>query len=878
MNEVEMRVALRRARAHWVTRDTFLWDVPPSPDLSVYLLHAPADLDPGRTDLPRLPMTPLGAPSHALRERFPHLAAYSAYALPPAAEADARWLVGQALGLTAVTRGGEVVAAVSVQIPGVLDDLFPYDGPLGIEWSDGLPTLRLWAPTARSVSVRLFEGPRTPAAQPVPMKRDESTGVWGATGAPDWRGKFYVYEIEVYVPSTGKVERNLVTDPYSVSLSANSRRSQIVDMRDVALAPEGWEAFAKPPLEAPEDIVLYELHTRDFSIRDETVPEAHRGTFKAFSHPGSNGMAHLRALAEAGLTHIHLLPVFDFASVNEERAEREEPDPKELAAYPPDSDRQAALAAPFREKDGFNWGYDPFHFMAVEGSYSTDPDGPPRILELREAVQSLAQSGLRVVLDVVFNHTYAHGQSPFSVLDRVVPGYYHRLEADGKVESSTCCSNTASEHRMMGRLMVDAVVHWARNYKVDGFRFDVMGHHMVSNMLAVKEALGALTLERDGVDGSRIYVYGEGWDFGEVANNARGRNATQLNMAGTGIGTFSDRMRDAVRGGGAFSGASEQGLATGLVDDPNDFPHDGPDDLRGKLLWYTDLVRLGLAGNLRDYAVVNAAGEKTSGAQLLYHDKPAGYALDPQEHVVYVSAHDNETLFDAIQWKAPSSTPMEGRVRMNTLALSFVMLAQGVPFFHAGDDMLRSKSLDRNSYDSGDWWNALDFTYASNNWGVGLPPGENERSWRSMRPLLANPALKASREHILAAREAFLELLRIRKSSRLFRLRRADEVHRHVSFLGSGADPALGLIVLVLDNHGPGRLEDPFDRIVACFNTRRTPVEFASEAMQGAPLALHAVQAASADAVVRTARFEAGAGRFVIPPRTTAVFVEPAGG
>jgi pullulanase/glycogen debranching enzyme len=200
------------------------------------------------------------------------------------------------------------------------------------------------------------------------------------------------------------------------------------------------------------------------------------------------------------------------------------------------------------------------------------------------------------------------------------------------------------------------------------------------------------------------------------------------------------------------------------------------------------------------------------------------------------------------------------------------MLAQGVPFFHAGDDMLRSKSLDRNSYDSGDWWNALDFTYATNNWGVGLPPGENERSWRSMRPLLANPALKPARQHILAAGEAFRELLRIRKSSRLFRLRSADDVHRHVSFLAG--ELALGLVVLVLDNRGPGRLEDPFDRIVACFNTRKTPVDYSSDALRGAALALSDIQATSADPVVRTARFDADTGRFAIPPRTTAVFVE----
>jgi pullulanase len=874
MNEVEMRVALRRARAHWVTADTLLWDVPAGGGLSAFFLHAPSDLDVSQPGTARLPLTPIGEPSDALRERFPHLASYSAYTLPPEAVAKARWLVGQALGVIAVAEAGDVVAAVSVQIPGVLDDLFVYDGPLGVGWADGVPTLRLWAPTARSVSLRLFEGPRTPAALPIPLRRDDTTGVWSVEGAPEWKGRYYVYEIEVYVASTGKVERNLVTDPYSLSLSANSRRSQIVDLEDPALAPPGWDALEKPRLEAPEDIVLYELHVRDFSIRDETIPEPERGTFKAFARPESRGMGHLRGLADAGLTHIHLMPVFDFASVNEERAEREEPDWAVLAELPPDSDRQSALVSPLRDRDGFNWGYDPFHFLAVEGSYATDPDGEPRILEMREAVQSLARAGLRVVMDVVFNHTFAHGQSPLSVLDRVVPGYYHRLEADGKVESSTCCSNTASEHRMMGRLMVDAVAHWARSYKIDGFRFDVMGHHMVSEMVAVRNALDALTQERDGVDGQRVYVYGEGWDFGEVANNARGRNASQLNVAGTGIGTFNDRLRDAVRGGGAFSGAREQGLATGLADDLNDSQQGSVGDLRAKLSWYTDLVRVGLAGNLRDFRFVNTAGQEISGAEVRYHDNPAGYCLDPQEQVAYVSAHDNETLFDAIQWKAPLSTPMEDRVRMSTLALSFVMLAQGVPFFHAGDDMLRSKSLDRNSYDSGDWWNALDFTYSGNNWGVGLPPGENERSWRGMRPLLGNPDLKAAREHVLAAVAAFRELLRIRRGSRLFRLRSAEEVQRRLSFPASAPEP--GLVVLLLDNRGPDRIADAFDRIVVAFNTRKEEVGFTSEVLRGGAFALHEVQAASADALVRSARYDAGSGSLHVPRRTTAVFVERA--
>src|SRR3712207_4894314 len=190
-------------------------------------------------------------------------------------------------------------------------------------------------------------------------------------------------------------------------------------------------------------------------------------------------------------------------------------------------------------------------------------------------VQCLNRVGQRAVIDVVYNHTPASGQDPKSILDRVVPGYYHRLDpATGAVETSTCCQNTATEHAMMEKLMVDSVVTWAREYKVDGFRFDLMGHHSRDNMLAVRAALDALTPEEDGVDGSQIYVYGEGWEFGEVADDARFVQATQANMAGTGIGTFNDRLRDAVRGGGPFDEDPRalQGFGSGLLTDPNGQP------------------------------------------------------------------------------------------------------------------------------------------------------------------------------------------------------------------------------------------------------------------------------------------------------------------
>ena len=229
-----------------------------------------------------------------------------------------------------------------------------------------------------------------------------------------------------------------------------------------------------------------------------------------------------------------------------------------------------------RGKDAFNWGYDPWHFSAPEGSYASTAakaDGGARVAEFRTMVGGLHRDGLRVVLDQVFNHTAASGQDAKSVLDRVVPGYYHRLNATGAVETSTCCQNIATEHQMAQKLMVDSVVLWARDYKVDGFRFDLMGHHSRENMLAVRAALDALTLKRDGVDGKSVYLYGEGWNFGEVANNARFTQATQGQLGGTQIGSFSDRLRDAVRGGGPFDeDPRKQGFGSGELTDPNGAP------------------------------------------------------------------------------------------------------------------------------------------------------------------------------------------------------------------------------------------------------------------------------------------------------------------
>jgi pullulanase/glycogen debranching enzyme len=255
-----------------------------------------------------------------------------------------------------------------------------------------------------------------------------------------------------------------------------------------------------------------------------------------------------------------------------------------------------------------------------------------------------------------------------------------------------------------------------------------------------------------------------------------------------------------------------------------------------------------------------------------YRGAPAGYTLDPQEQVVYVSAHDNETLFDAIQWKAPASASLEERVRMNNLGLSLVALSQGMPFFHAGDDLLRSKSLDGNSYNSGDWYNRLDFTYQTNNWGVGLPPFE--RPVGDMQALLSNPDLKAGPEQIAFSRDYFRELLQIRKSSELFRLRSAEEVQARLSFLNSGPDQVPGLIVMVLDDTVGEDLDPNVSRIVVVFNANQDSLTFSDVSLADWKLELHPVQQESVDSRLASATFDAAAGSLTVPGRSTVVWVE----
>ncbi|GAA0262208.1 alpha-1,6-glucosidase domain-containing protein [Cryptosporangium japonicum] len=703
-------------------------------------------------------------------------------------------LTGQ-LVVAAYDADDELVDATGVQIAGVLDDLYAGAATrtLGPVWRDGVPTLALWAPTATDVVLWMEDGTR-------PMRRD-GDGVWTVTGEPGWKDRDYLFEVEVFVPETGRVERNRVTDPYSIGLAVNSTRSRLVDLG-------GWTGVPSPP---GPDQAIYELHVRDFSIGDASVPAEHRGTYRAFTHPDSVGMTHLARLARAGLTTVHLLPVADFSSVDDVRTTG----PGDLTGFAPDSDAQQERVTAVADDDGFNWGYDPLHWTVPEGSYAVDPDA--RTDEVRAMVDALHRVGLRVVLDVVYNHTASAGQAGTNSLDRIVPGYYHRLDDAGAVYTSTCCPNTATEHTMAGKLLIDSVLTWARGYGVDGFRFDLMGHHPRALMVELRERYDGL-------------LYGEGWDFGEVAGNALFVNASQANMVGTGISTFDDSLRDAARGGSPFDDDPRvQGFASGLGTDPN-----------GVSPWSRDQL----------YAL---------------QDRIQGGLTNP-DAVTYVDAHDNLTLYDALTYKLPPTTSMADRIRMNTVALALTAFGRGLTFWHAGVESLRSKSFDADSYNSGDWFNVYDPTGRTHGFGRGLPPAaKNAEWWKYARPLLADASLRPTAADVEAATASAETLLRLRASTPLF----GRPGTGTVSFPAS----APGVIVMMIDD----RAGSTGTALVVVFNATPFPTTQFVPAAAGAEFALHPVQAAGPDPVVRTASFVAGSGAFTVPARTAAVFVADAG-
>ena len=819
------------------------------------------------------------------RARAPHLADYAAYALDLDL-ARVKELLTHQLWIVGEDADGQQYGT-HLQLAKVLDSVYAAgeddadEAVLGPVYGGGNITSSVWAPTAQDVKLRIYnERPdgRLTFGADLPMTKNADTGVWSATGpAADWDRQFYRFVVTAYHPSEGRVLVREARDPYSVGAYTSSLASQFVNLNDADTKPSGWDEHTVPAGGAPESAVIYEGHVRDFSARDASTPEAHRGKYLAFTATDSAPVTHLKALAEAGLTHFHVLPAFDIRSINEDPAQQVNLDDAIYQLCRLDDSNKDLCPGNVRDTttilaklqgmdaatgaarevmgvladiDGFNWGYDPVLYNVPEGSYATDPAGATRITEMRAMFQALHEMGLRVVLDVVYNHTSDEGaDGAFSVFDRIVPGYYYRRNATtGAVERASCCSDTAAEHAMMGKFVKDSAVFWATHYKVDGFRFDWMSLHPKGLMEEVRDAVRAVDED--------TYIYGEGWAPGTGSAPDRIELSTQTNMAGTGIGTFNDRIRDRLRDLSLSSGG----------------------DLTR--------IRAGLAGNLADYQLVLDSGVTVQASS------DGGYAADPQESVNYASVHDGMTLWDEVNrggvLPGGAETATADRVRMVAQAQSLVLLGQGVPFVHMGADLLRSKSLSHNSYNAGDWFNYMDFTGATNNWNVGLPPEGpgDEQVLAAIGDANAQPAAA----DIATASALFREFLAIAQGSPLFSLGSAAEVMDRVGFhnVGKGAIP--NLVAMSIDD-GVGTvtntedvpredLDSAHDAIVVIANgageARSIQIRTATS------FALHPAQQESADEIARGAAFAEGesaeaGGTFTVPALTTAVFVKAQG-
>ena len=537
------------------------------------------------------------------------------------------------------------------------------------------------APTAgkSSVTIRLYkDGQGGKAYKTLKMKKmgDER---WEATVKGDLKGKFYTFDI-------GKGE---TPGTFAKAVGVNGNRGAIVDLYDTD--PVGWDKDVRPAIQSPADLVIYELHVRDFSI-SPTSGLKYKGKYLALTEPKA-----IEYLKKLGVNAIHFQPLFDFASIDETRL----------------------------DKPQFNWGYDPKNYNVPEGSYSTNPYAPgTRIKEFKEMVMALHKAGIRVIFDAVYNHTFDINGSNFQ---RTYPDYYYRKTKEGKYSDGSGCGNeTASEKPLMRQFMLESVKYWIDEFHIDGFRFDLMGVHDIETMLAIREMVNR-------IDPS-IYIYGEGWSAGSCAypNDQLAMKANTFKL--NGIGAFSDDMRDALRG--PFSDNTKGAFLAGIPGEE-------------------ESLKFGIVGGIAhpqvDMNLVN------------YDKKP--WTAEPTQQISYVSCHDDMCLVDRLKATVPgikdaSRTESERTaelIRLDLLAQTAVFTSQGVPFFLAGEEMLRDKKGVHNSYCS--------------------PDSINEFNWENLKKY---PQVF----------EYYRNLIQLRKNHPAFRLAKAEAVREHLEFLPTGsADP-----------------------------------------------------------------------------------------
>lgn len=586
---------------------------------------------------------------------------------------------------------------------------YTYSGDdLGAVWSREKTTFKLWAPTAETAAVNLYRGGTKGVAdrlEQLPMKRTEH-GVWVAEKQGDLNGTYYTYEVKV------EQEIREACDPYARTTGVNGDRAMVLNL--ASTDPEGWEKDKNPHAgEEVTDAVIYELHVRDLSM-DEGAGIKHAGKFLGLTETGTKtahgvatGLDHMKDL---GITHLHLLPFYDYGSVDE----------TEL------------------DKPQFNWGYDPINYNVPEGSYATDPyHGEVRVKELKQTIQALHENGISVVMDVVYNHV--HNAEEFC-FNRLVPGYFSRIDSSGIYSNGSACGNdTASERSMVRKYIVDSVCYWADEYHLDGFRFDLVG-------LIDTETINEIVTEVHKKHPDVIF-YGEGWTLDTKVTKKGYHMATQLHSQETpGFAYFSDTIRDLLKGHVFYM--KERGYVSGAK---------------------------GLEEQVKKCFMGMPDWCKT-----------------PVQTINYASCHDNFTLMDRIAVGNPR-TPREERIRMNNLATVIYMMAQGIPFFQAGEEMLRTKvdaegNFVENSYASSDEVNSI--------------------KWNNLE-----------KEEYKKVYAYYKGLIAFRKAHGALRLTSAEDVRAHVKVIG-GLEPN----VTAFEISGGIRGESA-ERIVVIFNPNRTKTQ-----------------------------------------------------
>ena len=500
----------------------------------------------------------------------------------------------------------------------------------------------LWSPTAEEVRLMLYDaGEGGHAYETVKMELGEN-GTWTTSVDKDLLGKYYAFNVKINDKWQGDTPG---INAHAVGV--NGKRAAIIDWKTTN--PEGWESDRRPSLKSPADMIIYEMHHRDFSV-DSTSGIKNKGKYLALTEHGTvnsgNQPTGIDHLVELGVTHVHLLPSSDYASIDETKL----------------------------DENHYNWGYDPANYNVPDGSYSTDPYQPAvRVKEFKQMVQALHRAGIRVIMDVVYNHTFNTLESNF---ERTVPGYFYRQKEDGTLANGSGCGNeTASERPMMRKFMIESVLYWIKEYHIDGFRFDLMGVHDIETMNGIRKAVSKVD--------STICIYGEGW-----AAEAPQYPADSLAMKGnvsqmSGIAVFSDELRDGLCGPvwEKDKGAFLAGVLGGEMS-----------------------VKFGIVGAIKHPQVrcdsVN------------YSQKP--WAEQPTQMISYVSCHDGLCLVDRLKASMPGATP-EQLVRLDKLAQTVVFTSQGIPFIYAGEEVMRDKQGIDNSYKSPDAVNAIDWRRKTKN-------------------------------------------------------------------------------------------------------------------------------------------------------------------